>query len=249
MLLLEGTHLFQETVKTGRFPSELIATERWLENNSNLLEFNMNKFNITKVAPEVLELSLTTKNPDGVASLLPLSSLPKSKNKAEFILALDRLQDPGNIGTIFRNALAAEVEMIWLALGADPLGQKSLRASSGAVLEMPFQRLGDSEDGAIQDLADKLEVAALNGYQVIGSYAPNANVSFEIYPYWDLDWMKPTVLVLGNEGNGLHPKIQACCTTAVTLPHSKAVESLNVASASVPLLLERHRAKMTSCKT
>ena len=60
------------------------------------------------------------------------------------------------------------------------------------------------------------------------------------------DWRKPTVLVLGNEGAGIHPKFQSCCTHAVTLPHNKNVESLNVASAAVPLLLERFRAKMTS---
>jgi len=52
-------------------------------------------------------------------------------------------------------------------------------------------------------------------------------------------------LVLGNEGSGLHPRLQACCTDCVTLPHSAAVESLNVAAVAVPLLLERRRATMT----
>ena len=67
-----------------------------------------------------------------------------------------------------------------------------------------------------------------------------------VVPYWELDWTKPTVLVLGNEGSGLHPDLQSCCTHGVTLPHSTAVESLNVASAAVPLLLERRRATMTA---
>ena len=67
-----------------------------------------------------------------------------------------------------------------------------------------------------------------------------------ILPYWELDWTKPTVLVLGNEGSGLHSLIKPCCTHSVTLPHSSLVESLNVASAAVPLLLERRRAKIAT---
>ena len=64
--------------------------------------------------------------------------------------------------------------------------------------------------------------------------------------YWELDWTRPTALVLGTEGAGLHPRLQACCSHAVTLPHSDRVESLNVAAAAVPLLLERRRATMTA---
>ncbi len=227
-------------------PLEVIATEEWLRNNYEIINSLSNQVNLIKVSKEVLEISLTTINPDGVACLISFKDLPESNNNPDYILALDRLQDPGNLGTIFRNALAAEIEMIWLALGADPLSQKSLRASSGAILQLPFHRFGCSEDLAVQALAQKLKVAVQNGFQVIGAYSPNSSLPFEIMPYWELDWMRPTVLVLGNEGNGLHPIIQACCTCGVTLPHSKAVESLNVASASLPLLLERQRAKMTS---
>ena len=94
-------------------------------------------------------------------------------------------------------------------------------------------------------MAKKLEKAALDGKQVVASFAPGKRSSLTIVPYWEIDWTKPTVLVLGNEGSGLHPRIKACCTKGITLPHSSKVDSLNVASAAVPLLLERRRAKMT----
>ncbi len=247
IILLEGTHLLQEILNKGRIPLEIVATEEWINKNHNLLNFLSRDVAMTKVSQEVLQASLSTVNPDGVACLISFSDLPKSVDRPNYILALDRIQDPGNLGTIFRNALAAEIELVWLGLGADPLGQKSLRASAGAILELPFQRFGScSEDQAIDELSKKLKDFAQNGYQVIGSYAQIASTSFDIVPYWEVDWMKPTVLVLGNEGNGLHSLIQACCTKGVTLPHSKTVESLNVASASVPLLLERTRSKMTT---
>ena len=95
-----------------------------------------NKIAITEVTHKVLEAALTTKTPDGVAALLPLKALPSPNDFADFVLALDRIQDPGNLGTLFRTALAAEVEVVWLALGADPLGQKVLRSSAGAVLNL-----------------------------------------------------------------------------------------------------------------
>ena len=84
------------------------------------------------------------------------------------------------------------------------------------------------------------------GVQVVATLVPDATKADPPVPYWDLDWTLPTALVLGTEGAGLHPDLQACCTHAVTLPHSARVESLNVASAAVPLLLERRRATMTA---
>ncbi len=227
-------------------PIEIISTVQWLENHLKLMKLVPRTIEIHLVTPSVLECILTTVTPDGVACLFPFSSLPKPSNTENFVLALDRIQDPGNVGTLFRTALAAEVETIWLALGADPLSQKVLRSSSGAVLQLPFKRFGDSEENAIDQLIENLLMAAANGYQVVATSVNRDSFEYETIPYWELDWSKPTVLVLGNEGKGIHPRIQACCTIGVTLPHSKAVESLNVAAAAVPLLLERQRAKMTS---
>ena len=135
--------------------------------------------------------------------------------------------------------------MLWIALGADPLSQKVLRASSGAMLHLPFERFGGSEKEAIEELVQKLEKAALDGHQILGTFVPGSSTKDLIVPYWEIDWTKPTVLVLGNEGSGLHSSVKACCTHRITLPHSPLVESLNVASAAVPLLLERRRAKMS----
>ncbi len=246
LLLLEGTHLLEETLKSGYIPKEIIATSKWLENHSTVLEFLPKNVQFHLVTPSVLEASLTTVTPDGVASLLSLNSLPKLKHTPDFILALDRLQDPGHVGTLFRTALAAEIDTLWLALGADPLSQKVLRSSAGAVLKLPFERFGVSEETAIDALVKKLSEVSQKGYQIVATHVVGKPSSIEVIPYWELDWIKPTVLILGNEGNGLSPRIQACCTHGVTLPHSEAVESLNVAAAAAPLLLERRRAKMTS---
>ena len=245
MLLLEGTHLLQEAFKTKYIPKEIIATTSWLKKNDTLLDDLPLESKIFEVTQSVLEAVLTTVHPDGVASLFPVSGLPISPDNPSFVLALDRIQDPGNLGNLFRTALAADVENIWMASGADPLNQKVLRSSVGAVLKMPYERLGLNENNSVEELQKKLKIAVQEGFQIIATSTQRKKSNMEIMPYWDIDWNKPTVLLLGNEGSGLHPDIESCCTSVVTLPHSDSIESLNVAAVAVPLLLERQRVKMT----
>ena len=243
-LLLEGSHLLEESLKTDSFPIEVIATAKWFKKHQEVLEKIASRSLLTLVTQNVLEASVSTVTPDGVAAIFPMSGLPKSEEDPKHILALDRIQDPGNLGNLFRSALAAEYDVIWLASGVDPLNQKVLRSSAGSVLHLPFERIGDSFSSSNEILVSKLNIAIENNYQVIGTILPNKITEKEVKPYWDLDWDLPTVLVLGNEGSGVHPSIEACCTDFVTLPHSSLVDSLNVASAAVPLLLERQRVKM-----
>ena len=67
-------------------------------------------------------------------------------------------------------------------------------------------------------------------------------------PYWDIDWTKRIVLILGNEGQGVHKKVLEAFNETISIPHSQLVESLNVACVAVPLLLERKRVAYTSNK-
>ena len=250
LLLLEGTHLLQEVLiclqRMGPIELEVVATTDWLDRHADLFDRLPPETVLHPVSEEVLSASITTINPDGVATLLPSAALPQPVARASLLLALDRLQDPGNLGSLFRSSLAAGVEGLWMASGADPLAPKVLRSSAGSVLHLPHQRFGPSEQDGVAKLATKLQEAVSQGMQVVATLVPNPDGFESTPPYWELDWLKPTVLVLGNEGAGIHPSLQACCTHCISLPHSKAVESLNVAAAAVPLLLERRRVKMTT---
>ena len=236
--------MLEEALKTSCLPLEIIGTAEWFENHQEVLKKIDSRTLLTLVTQNVLEASLSTITPDGVAAIFPKSGLPQLKKKPKHILALDRIQDPGNLGNLFRSALAAEYDLIWLASGVDPLNQKVLRSSAGSVLHLPFERIGDSFSSSIEMLVSKLNIAIDNNYQVVGTTTPNKLSDKKVKFYWDLDWDLPTVLVLGNEGSGVHSSIEACCSDFVTLPHSSLVDSLNVASAAVPLLLERQRVKM-----
>jgi len=248
LLLLEGTHLLQELRRAPQIgmPQELIATPAWITAHGDLFEGWLRDLRLHQVSDGVLEAALSTVHPDGVAALLPLQALPQPPVRPEFVLALDRLQDPGNLGTLLRTALAADVEVVWQGSGADPLSPKVVRSSAGAILSLPQQRFGPGEREGVAALAQQLMGLRDRGVQVVATLVPGASAGRAVIPYWELDWTIPTALVLGNEGAGLHPDLLACCSHGVTLPHSFRVESLNVAAAAVPLLLERRRATMTA---
>ena len=248
-ILLEGTHQLQELLLLPKRPPEpvkVIATPGWLNANVDLINRLTGVIDLQPMADEALRAALSTVNPGGVACLLPIDQLPDAAEDPTFVLALDRVQDPGNVGTLLRTALAADVEEIWLAAGADPLAPKVVRSAAGAVLRLPLRRFGPTDEVGIDQLVEKLNAARDRGLQVVATLVPESVAGMTAIPYWQLDWCRPTVLVLGNEASGLHPSLQACCSQGVTLPHSTQVESLNVASAAVPLLLERRRATMTT---
>ena len=244
---IEGTHLIQELVKSGNSPSKILVTEKWLKKNQNLSkQFDQSLINI--VSEEVLASAISTNNPDGIAALVKISSIPNYRFniKDDLILVLDRIQDPGNMGNLFRTALAAGVDTIFLAGGAHPLNQKVLRASSGAVFHLPFLRFEGTEEVIINSLLKSLFELSNIGFNVFSTSSHNKNSKKFSKPYWEIDWNKRTALILGNEGKGIHKKIQEAFNETISIPHSELVESLNVACVAVPLLLERKRVAYTS---
>jgi TrmH family RNA methyltransferase len=233
-LLLEGSHLLEEALHLGLAPDLLLATPPWLERHGALLRALPPVTPCREVSAEVLAAAATTRHPDGVIATLPwtLPAPPPSPRAPAFALLLDNVQDPGNLGTLLRTALAAGVEQIWLAEGADPWQPKVLRASSGASLALGIARFRAAE------LLDRVRRAKSAGITVVGTVARGGE------PYWSHDWQTPTVLMLGNEGVGLSPELLARADLLLSLPHSAAVESLNVAVAAAPLLLERERQRL-----
>tara|TARA_B100000927_G_scaffold287769_1_gene281212 strand:- start:477 stop:1322 length:846 start_codon:yes stop_codon:yes gene_type:complete len=244
---IEGTHLLEELIKSELTPSELIATEEWISKNQKIIE-KLDTSLITIVSREALTSSITTKSPDGVATLVKTSEIKQfnyQKNN-NFVLVLDRVQDPGNLGNLFRMALAGGVDGILLGGGANPLNQKVLRASCGSLFHLPYKRIEGEEEMVIEKLMSSLTNFSKKGFQIILTTGPSQDPNISLKPYWELDWLRPTVLVLGNEGGGIHKKIKEAFHERVTIPHNELVESLNVACVAVPLLLERKRVTLTT---
>ena len=135
------------------------------------------------------------------------------------VVALDGIQDPGNIGTIVRLAAAFEAAGLVLLEGcADPLSPKSLRASAGTILLVPFAKAS---------LTDFLQAVRKKGLEL---YAAAPGPSALRKPP-----SKKAVIVFGSEGRGVRPEILDLAM-ALSIDSSKDVESLNVATAAAILL-------------
>lgn len=226
--LLEGTHLLQEALAVGYPLIAVHHTVRWCDRNSDLISALMDSCpRVEPVSPEVLAAMATTVNPDGVVAVAPhrQATPPAAPSLG---IAVETLQDPGNLGTLIRTAAAAEADGIWLSQDSvDPESPKVLRASAGQWFRLPLQ--------VSADLYQQLDQWRQQGIQVIGTQAQASTC------YWDLDLHQPTVILMGNEGAGLSKQALAHVSRQVFIPQGAAVESLNVAISAALMLYEVRR--------
>jgi tRNA G18 (ribose-2'-O)-methylase SpoU len=140
------------------------------------------------------------------------------------VVAIERLGDPANVGSVFRNALAFGADAVLLAPGgADPLFRKAVRVSMAATLAVPFARaaLWPGE-------LDKLRA---EGFVVLACVAqPDATPLAEFGG--SLPLPPRVVLLFGTEGAGLDPATRRAADAALTVPTAAGIDSLNVATAS-----------------
>lgn len=151
------------------------------------------------------------------------------------LLGLDRVQDPGNLGTLVRTAEAAGANGLFSFAGsADAFSPKTLRSTMGSAFRLPI--LPDvSGLGVIETCRSRgLKCVVATGEATL--------------PHYDYDWTQPTLLILGNEGRGASADVMQACDTRVRIPLHTPVESLNVAAAGAAILFEavRQRQKQTT---
>jgi len=169
------------------------------------------------VTPEILKKITGLVQPDGFAAEVPLPPPADLKGK-NFLLVLDGLSDPGNVGTLLRTALALGWEGIILTeQSADPFNEKAIRAAQGAAFRLPLAVLSWQE-------AEKL----LSRYTVVVA-------DLDGTPLSETTVKKPLALVLGSESHG--PSAEAKkCGRKVFIPMPGKTESMNVAAAGAILL-------------
>ncbi|MGK7884790.1 MAG: TrmH family RNA methyltransferase [Crocosphaera sp.] len=230
LLLLEGTHLVQTAYGADCSLITLCYTEQWRARYPQLWE-NVSKRvqRLEVVSSEVLAAMTTTINPDGVVATALFEPYIEGKiTDFRLGLIIERLQDPGNLGTIIRTAAATGIDGIWLSDDSVDIDHpKVLRASAGAWFRVPMF--------VSSDLKTVVEKYKNNGVNIVATL-PNATQT-----YWDLQLTKPTLILLGNEGSGLSDSLVSLADKLVSIPLGEGVESLNVAIATALILYEAKR--------
>lgn len=182
--------------------------------------------NIFIVEDELLQPLYETESPQGVLAVAKKPSTDFDflwDDSLKQILFLDRVQDPGNLGTIIRTAEAAGYDLVVCGMGcADLFNPKTIRSTMGSVVTMKVacEAKGD----------DVLPFLKGNGFYVI-SAALNNSVD-----YRSMERKQPHVLILGNEGSGIREEILEQSDKNVKIPMHGKVESLNVSIAAGILL-------------
>lgn len=134
-------------------------------------------------------------------------------------VALDGVQDPGNLGTIIRTSVAADVKGIFLLKGTvDPYNEKCVRSTMSALCNIPI-----FEDVTLSEFYDFIKDNRIKTYV---TSLDNAK------PYHTISYAERTMVILGNEGNGVSRNIIEMCDQAITIPMYGDIESLNVSIAA-----------------
>lgn len=227
LLLVEGHKLLDEALKSGARP-EMIFVE-----HPHDLREKQNLSNICYLVPRAILRDLSTvQNPAEILAFLNLPSAPTLSEvvaKASMLVILDRLQDPGNLGTIMRTAEAMGVNALILLKGCcSQFNHKVIRAAMGSSFRLPVVA-----DVAAKELFNLLQQ---HGYATIC-----ADMDGEPLP--EFAFPARSAVFFGQEGQGLADEILKECKSRLAIPMQGQVESLNVATSTAICLYEWSRKK------
>lgn len=231
--LVEGVRLIEEALRAGMRPAFLFHLGEARENARGaalLEEAAGGGAPVVELAPKVFNTLTDTVVSQGVIAVLPIPRVTPP-SRPTFILVLDQLRDPGNVGTILRGAEAAGAHQLILTPGSvDPWSPKVVRSGMGAHFRLPLLA------AKTWDVVD----AALQGLPVWLSDARGAQ------PYDEVDWNGPFALVIGGEATGYTPDAWTAPAGRVMIPMAQPVESLNAAMAATVFMFEAARQRRKS---
>lgn len=148
--------------------------------------------------------------------------------QAQLVVVLDGVEDPHNLGAIVRSAHAAGADAVLVPeRRSAPLTESVARAAAGALEYLPVAR--------VVNITQTLERLKESGFWIYGLDERGSEA------YDRVSWNKPTVIVLGGEGKGLHQNVQKHCDVLVRIPMAGAVSSLNVSVAAGIVLFDWRR--------
>lgn len=216
MYIVEGSHLVLDAYSKGLLLDILV-----LENYQIDLDI---KIEINYVTKEIMK---KLSNLDSIPSLIGVVKMHDEKNVlGDRVLLLDDIQDPGNLGTIIRSALAFNITDIVLGLNTvDLYNDKVIRSTQGMIYSINIIR---------KDLFQVIKELKSNNYIILGT-----NVKDGV----DVSLVKENkyALIVGNEGNGVKSELQDLCDMNLYIKMNSQCESLNVSVATSILLYELNR--------
>lgn len=223
--VVEGIKMFAE-VPRGSI-REVYVSQSFLEKHCEVVA----NIPYELVDDRVFTQMSATKTPQGILCIVEqmdynLETLLSKENP--FLMILEDLQDPGNVGTIFRTAEGAGVDGIILTSNCvDIYNPKTIRSTMGSIYRVPFLYAEDMEH--ILTSLKEHEV------QTVAAHLQGPKV------YDQEDYRRGTAFLIGNEGNGLSDELARAADCLIQIPMEGELESLNAGVAAAVLMYEVHR--------
>lgn len=225
LFVIEGIKMFEEAPK-DRIAKVYVSESFALSNKEKLLGISYEM-----VSDRVFEQMSDTKTPQGIMATVKMHQYSFEdivKDDDPFIMILENVQDPGNLGTIMRTAEGAGVSgIIMTSQTVDIYNPKTIRSTMGSLYRVPFIYT-DNLDKTVNTLKER-------GVTVYAAHLKGSS-------YYDgYDYTSPTAFMIGNESRGLSEEISARADKLLKIPMEGQLESLNAAVSSAILMYETSR--------
>jgi TrmH family RNA methyltransferase len=229
-ILLDGAHLVADAIAAALPLEVVVLSDAVLDNRARALEPLLARTDaeIVRVPTTVMAAMSPVRQPSGIVALA--AARPATLDQAldsplPLILALDGVQDAGNVGAIVRAAEACGATGLVTTPGtADPFGWKALRGAMGSTFRLPIA--AGHAAAAIVDGLGARSIATLAAVPRTGTPLPAC------------DLRRPVAILLGGEGGGLSDTLRAAADEWISIPMRAPVESLNVAVSAALILYE-----------
>ena len=230
--IVEGIKLVQEAIFENANIDKIVVCEDCANDGSleKALLYEIAKFNCVYVTKKIFDTITDVSNPQGILAIINKKENLELSFDEDIIVALDGIQDPGNLGTILRTLDSTNLKQIILSEStADPYNPKVVRSSMGAIFRVNIIQS--------KNLVETLEKIKKNKYKIMVTSLETEN---SIY---DTDYNKK-ILVIGNEANGVSKEVLELADEKVKIPMLGKTESLNAAVATSIILYEYVRRKI-----
>lgn len=212
--IVEGEKSITELLKSKFSVIALYALPEWIRDNKQAIK----GVKCEEISPEELQQISSHQAPQKVLALVKIPPPAAARNKEDFILALDSIQDPGNLGTIIRIADWYGIRQVICNKGCtDPYSPKCINSTMGSFTRVQIV-FGEIVKVA-QDLSLPLISATLDGKNIHSPGNPGKGI-----------------IVIGNEGHGIHESIIRASEYKITIPRFGGAESLNAAISTAIIL-------------
>jgi 23S rRNA (guanosine2251-2'-O)-methyltransferase len=224
--LQDGLPVNKVLISTGRHDSKISTVVRMCRERGIIFQF---------VPAEAVDRKAGAKNQGVYAEIAPVRffnlDLVLADIKTGLVVILDNIEDTGNLGAIIRSAAAAEVDGMLISIrNSAPVNETVWKTSAGTLGKV---RLVQS-----RNLTMDIEKLKKAGFWVVAT-DPHAKMKF-----YDFDFKGKTAVIFGNESKGVSPLLKKNADQLLAIPHSPAVESLNVSAAAAIMLIEAWKQKI-----